>query len=92
MEFLDNEAKGLVEYKVDLDYDYWTAGASEGPKQRPMIDKGSVEECLHEFLPEELREGAPTGFAMTGHIGPFEFLLNSFGWRLMNDNSPCKSQ
>ncbi|KAF8204026.1 Met-10+ like-protein-domain-containing protein [Pholiota molesta] len=50
-QFLDKEAKGLQEYKVDLDYDYWTA-----------------EECLHAFLPEELREGAPTGFAMTGHI------------------------
>ncbi|KAF8971730.1 Met-10+ like-protein-domain-containing protein [Flammula alnicola] len=50
-QFLDKEAKGLLEYKVDLDYDYWTA-----------------EECLHSFLPEELREGAPTGFAMTGHI------------------------
>ncbi|KDR85743.1 hypothetical protein GALMADRAFT_234802 [Galerina marginata CBS 339.88] len=49
--FLDKEAKGLVEYKVDLDYDYWTA-----------------EECLQVFLPEELREGAPVGFAMTGHI------------------------
>jgi tRNA (guanine37-N1)-methyltransferase len=26
-QFLDKEAKGLQEYKVDLDYDYWTAGA-----------------------------------------------------------------
>ena len=24
--FLNKEAKGLVEYKVDLDYDYWSAG------------------------------------------------------------------
>jgi len=24
--YLDKEAKGLVEYKIDLDYDYWTAG------------------------------------------------------------------
>ncbi|KAF8167350.1 Met-10+ like-protein-domain-containing protein [Crassisporium funariophilum] len=50
-EFLKREATGLVEYKVDLDYDYWTA-----------------DECLQAFLPEELREGSPTGFAMTGHI------------------------
>ncbi len=28
-----------------------------------------VEECLHSFLPEKLREGAPTGFSMIGHIG-----------------------
>ena len=27
-EFLDKEAKGLVQYNFDLDYDYWTAGAS----------------------------------------------------------------
>ena len=27
------------------------------------------DECLQVFLPEELREGSPTGFAMTGHIG-----------------------
>ena len=26
-EFLSKEAKGLVEYNLDLDYDYWTAGA-----------------------------------------------------------------
>ena len=25
-DFLNKEAKGLVEYKVDLDYDYWSAG------------------------------------------------------------------
>jgi len=50
-EFLSKEAKGLVQYIVNLDYDYWTA-----------------EECLHSFLPQELRDGAPTGFAMTGHI------------------------
>jgi hypothetical protein len=28
-----------------------------------------VEECLRSFLPEKLREGAPTGFSMIGHIG-----------------------
>ena len=78
IDFLDKEAKGLVEYKVNLDYDYWTAGASAVPKIRLAIDNGSTEECLHEFLPAELREGAPTGFAMTGHIGLFEFIVISF--------------
>lgn len=29
----------------------------------------TVDEILHSFLPEELREGAPSGFAMVGHIG-----------------------
>lgn len=31
------------------------------------------DECLQVFLPEELREGSPTGFAMTGHIGTCNF-------------------
>ncbi|KAF6766703.1 hypothetical protein DFP72DRAFT_985672 [Ephemerocybe angulata] len=31
-------------------------------------DYWTAEEILHAFLPEELREGAPTGFAMVGHI------------------------
>ncbi|TFK41832.1 S-adenosyl-L-methionine-dependent methyltransferase [Crucibulum laeve] len=50
-EFLDNESTGLVNYTMELDYNYWNA-----------------DEILQAFLPEELREGAPTGFAMTGHI------------------------
>ena len=29
----------------------------------------AVEECLRAFLPVELRDGMPTGFAMTGHVG-----------------------
>lgn len=29
----------------------------------------AVEECLRAFLPLELRDGVPTGFAMTGHVG-----------------------
>ena len=29
----------------------------------------AVEECLRAFLPVELRDGVPTGFAMTGHVG-----------------------
>lgn len=33
--------------------------------------KDAIEEVLHAFLPEELREGSPTGFAMVGHIGMF---------------------
>ncbi|KAF8899081.1 hypothetical protein BD779DRAFT_1689909 [Infundibulicybe gibba] len=51
LEFLKTEAKGLVKYQLDLDYDYWTA-----------------DEILQAILPEDLCEGSPTGFAMTGHI------------------------
>jgi len=36
-----------------------------------LDSRAYLEECLHSFLPEELRDGAPTGFAMTGHIGLF---------------------
>lgn len=36
----------------------------------------AIEEILHAFLPEELREGAPTGFAMVGHIGMSMLLLS----------------
>ncbi|KAH6917030.1 hypothetical protein BKA70DRAFT_1251174 [Coprinopsis sp. MPI-PUGE-AT-0042] len=51
LELINAEANGLVDYAIDLDYNYWTA-----------------DEVLHAFLPEELREGAPSGFAMVGHI------------------------
>jgi len=74
-EFLSNEAKGLVEYDVDLDYDYWTLGACVLQYIYQLYLRLFLEECLHSFLPEELRSGAPTGFAMTGHIGllfPFQ--------------------
>ncbi|CAA7264835.1 unnamed protein product [Cyclocybe aegerita] len=56
-QFLDREAKGFVDHKIELDYNYWTA-----------------DECLHAFLPEELRDGAPNGFAMTGHIAHVNLL------------------
>ena len=69
-EFLSKEAKGLVEYNFDLDYDYWTAGACVLQCISQLYLRVYLEECLHSFLPEELRDGAPTGFAMTGHIGP----------------------
>ncbi|KAF9015682.1 S-adenosyl-L-methionine-dependent methyltransferase [Cyathus striatus] len=49
--FLEKEAVGLVNYNIELTYDYWTA-----------------DEILQSFLPENLREGSPTGFAMTGHL------------------------
>lgn len=56
-EYLDNEAHGLVDFKVDLDYDYWTA-----------------DDIMQQVLPPELREGAPTGFAMIGHIAHVNLL------------------
>ena len=39
-------------------------------------------EILHALLPESLREGSPTGFAATGHIGKLynwkKGLVNNF--------------
>ena len=36
-----------------------------------MLILSATDECLRAFLPEELRDGAPTGFAMIGHIGMY---------------------
>lgn len=60
----------MVEYKVDLDYDYWSAGyCLTWVEIMKDINVAQLDECLQVILPEELREGSPTGFAMTGHIG-----------------------
>ncbi|KAJ3573542.1 hypothetical protein NP233_g2362 [Leucocoprinus birnbaumii] len=56
-EYLDKETHGLVDFKIDLDYDHWTA-----------------DDIMQQVLPPELREGAPTGFAMTGHIAHVNLL------------------
>ncbi|KAJ3517865.1 hypothetical protein NLJ89_g229 [Agrocybe chaxingu] len=37
-------------------------------------DYWTADECLHAFLPEGLRDGAPNGFAMTGHIAHVNLL------------------
>ena len=66
---LDEQAKGLVEHTIELDYDYWTTGKHRRFFHEKVLRCSVVEECLHVFLPQELREGAPTGFSMIGHIG-----------------------
>lgn len=69
LELIESEASGLVDYNIDLDYTYWTAGWH--PIGTLFVQRNSccIDEILHVFLPEELREGAPSGFAMVGHIG-----------------------
>lgn len=44
-----------------------------------------ADEILQVLLPEELREGSPTGFAATGHIGMFSVVhLSQFlTWKLL---------
>ncbi|KAG8881148.1 tRNA(m(1)G37)methyltransferase [Tulasnella sp. 331] len=52
-EFLAVNSQGLTTFDVNLDYDYWNA-----------------DEILQAVLPEELiREGIPSSFTNTGHIG-----------------------
>jgi len=67
--FLDEQANGLEEHTVELNYDYWTTGKHQRFFRENIIKCSTVEECLRSFLPEKLREGAPTGFSMIGHIG-----------------------
>ncbi|VDB87523.1 unnamed protein product [Peniophora sp. CBMAI 1063] len=50
-EFLSSHDAHLVDYTLDLNYDYWTA-----------------DEIIHSILPEELVDGAPSGFAAVGHL------------------------
>ncbi|KAG9314128.1 Met-10+ like-protein-domain-containing protein [Chiua virens] len=49
--FLQEQCADLVQHKIDLDYNYWTA-----------------DEIITSILPQELCDGSPTGFAITGHI------------------------
>ncbi|KXN88837.1 tRNA (guanine(37)-N1)-methyltransferase [Leucoagaricus sp. SymC.cos] len=56
-EYLNREAHGIVDFRIDLDYDYWT-----------------TDDIIQRILPDELRECAPSGFAMTGHIAHVNLL------------------
>lgn len=73
LEFIQKEGSGLTNYTIDLKYDYWTAGGFyREARSAWRLSVLLLEEILHAFLPEELREGSPTGFAMVGHIGEFD--------------------
>ncbi|KZV70964.1 hypothetical protein PENSPDRAFT_675511 [Peniophora sp. CONT] len=50
-EFLTSHDAHLLDYSLELGYDYWTA-----------------DEIIHAILPEELVDGAPSGFAAVGHL------------------------
>ncbi|KAG8219580.1 Met-10+ like-protein-domain-containing protein, partial [Butyriboletus roseoflavus] len=50
--FLQEQHVDLVQHRIDLDYDYWTA-----------------DDIINSILPEDLCDGSPTGFSITGHIG-----------------------
>ena len=38
-------------------------------------DYWTADEILHAFLPEDLKEGSPSGFAMTGHLGIYSIFM-----------------
>ena len=91
LDYLKAETSGLVPYTLHLDYDYWTAGKDPVPFSyfydvvvSWLIGK---DEILQVVLPAELREGAPSGFAATGHIGTLSFeqfmsdLIHAFSTR-----------
>lgn len=66
-------------HTINLDYDYWTAGnliiVSLSISSRFLY---CSDEILQTLLPEELRDGSPTGFAATGHIGNYNNMLTAY--------------
>ena len=57
-------------YDIKLDYGYWTAGTRIQLSCLVRIaDNITSDEILQAILPEELCDGSPTGFAITGHLG-----------------------
>ena len=82
--FLKFPDVNITTYDIDLDYDFWNAGEaarSFGNLQRWMLTVArGTDEILGAVLPEELLDGAPSGFAATGHIGT-RYMLR-WGWKI----------
>ena len=38
-----------------------------------------VDDVMHAILPEDIEEGAPSGFAVVGHVGTFSCAVSRFG-------------
>lgn len=66
--FLQEQHIDLVQHKIDLDYNYWTAGAEKWLTLdfQPTL---LLDDIINSILPEDLCDGSPTGFSITGHIG-----------------------
>jgi tRNA (guanine37-N1)-methyltransferase len=68
-EFMVAEGVQLTKHPIALDYDYWPAGQRCALSASILKLKLVIDEIIHAILPEELVEGAPAGFAATGHVG-----------------------
>ena len=68
---LDEINAKIVPHEITLNYDYWTASGLSNYIHINIDFMSLAAEILHSILPESLREGSPTGFAATGHIGLF---------------------
>lgn len=68
-DFLASQAGPLQKHSIEFDYDYWTAGITYSRLQLLPRSDGPLDDILAAVLPEELVEGAPSGFATVGHMG-----------------------
>ncbi|KAH9920236.1 guanine-N-1-methyltransferase [Epithele typhae] len=71
LDFLQERAVDLVTHELTFGYDYWSTGAC-------------ADDVVQAILPQELLEGAPSGFAAVGHIAhlnmrpeylPYKYLI-----------------
>jgi tRNA (guanine37-N1)-methyltransferase len=84
------QSNGLVTHTINLDYDYWTAGSYYYYYYIfpfPQVISVPLDEILQAILPEELREGSPTGFAATGHIGRLQHYVTRILWLICRNTA-----
>lgn len=67
--YLKLQSAELTTYSLELDYDYWTAGKCVLWVVHTRLTFLHLDEILQAILPEELCDGSPTGFSITGHLG-----------------------
>ena len=70
LEFLRSQSAELVPHELVFDYDWWSPGTQHSRSRLPPVLNVVIsDEVIHAILPEELEAGAPSGFAVVGHIG-----------------------
>lgn len=67
--FLQEQSVDLVKHQINLDYNYWTAGMQKWLTLDFQPTLLVVDDIINSILPEDLCDGSPTGFSITGHIG-----------------------